>query len=77
MAEPHSPPPEEQAVPGTILDEAPFFSIADFKRFAVRLSILRAKVGQHIMHTHTTHTRPNEQYIIVRTEYIKSTTLGD
>ena len=52
MAEPHSSPPEEQAVPGSILDEAPFFSIVDFKRFAVRLSILRAQVGQHIMHTY-------------------------
>ena len=37
MAEPHSPPPEEQAVPGSILDEVPFFSIVDFKHFAVRL----------------------------------------
>ena len=77
MAEPHSPPPKEQAVPGLILNEAPFFSIVDFKHFAIRLSILRAKVGQHIMHTNTTHTRPNAQYIIVRTEYTKSTTLGD
>ena len=42
MAEPHSPPPKKQAVPGSIVDEAPFFSIVDLKRFAVRLSIVRA-----------------------------------
>ena len=38
MVEPHSPPPKGQAVPGSILDEARFFSIVDFERFAMRLS---------------------------------------
>ena len=33
MVEPQSPPPEEQGIPGSILDEAPFFSIGDFQRF--------------------------------------------
>ena len=38
IAEPHSPPPEEQADPGSIPDKAPFFSIVDFQCFAVTLS---------------------------------------
>ena len=46
MAEPHSPPPEEQAVPGSILDIAPFFSIVYFQCFPVTLSQVGAKVGQ-------------------------------
>ena len=37
MAEPNSSPPKGQAVPGSILDKAPFFSIVDLGRFAVRL----------------------------------------
>ena len=36
----------EQAVPGSILDEAPFFSIVDFQRFPVRLSTIGTEVGQ-------------------------------
>ena len=46
MVEPHSPPPEEKAVPGSILDEAPLLPIVDFKCFAVRLSKVCAEVGQ-------------------------------
>ena len=46
MAEPHSPPPEEQGIPGSILDEAPFFPIVDFQDFAVRLSKVCAQVHQ-------------------------------
>ena len=38
MAELHSPPPGVQAVPGLILDKAPFFSIVDLGHFTVRLS---------------------------------------
>ena len=38
MAELHSPPPGVQAVPGSILDKAPFFSIVDLGHFTVRLS---------------------------------------
>ena len=36
MAEPHSPPPKEQGIPGSIPDVAPFFSIVDFQHFAVK-----------------------------------------
>ena len=46
MAETHSPPPEEQGIPGSILDEAPFFSIVGFQHFTVRLS----KVGAQVHH---------------------------
>ena len=46
MAEPHSLPPEEQGIPGSILDEAPFFSIVDFQDFAVRLSKVCSQVHQ-------------------------------
>ena len=46
MVEPHSPPPEEQAALGSIPDEAPFFSILDFQRFAVRLSKIGTQVHQ-------------------------------
>ena len=46
MAEPHSPPPEEQPIPGSIPDEAPFFSIVDFQRSAVRFSKVAAQVHQ-------------------------------
>ena len=46
MAEPHGPPPEAQAVPGSILDEAPFLSIVDFQRFAVRLSKVGTQMHQ-------------------------------
>ena len=46
MAEPHSPPLEEQAVPGSILDEAPLLSIVDLQRFAVRPSKVCSQVGQ-------------------------------
>ena len=46
MVQPHSPLPGVQAIPGSILDEAPFFCIVDFQRFAVRLSKVCAQVGQ-------------------------------
>ena len=46
MAEPHGPPPREQPIPGSIFDEAPFFSIVDFQRFAVRLSKVGTEVHQ-------------------------------
>ena len=46
MAEPHSPPPGVQAVPGSILDKARFFSIVHLGRFAVRLSTSGAQVHQ-------------------------------
>ena len=45
-AEPHSPSPEEQAIPGSIPDEALFFSIVDFGRFTVTLSTGGAQVYQ-------------------------------
>ena len=37
VAEPHSHPPGERAVPGLILDESLFFSIVDLPRFTVTL----------------------------------------
>ena len=37
MAEPDNSPSKGQAIPGSILDEAPFLSIVDLGRFAVRL----------------------------------------
>ena len=46
MVEPHSPPPEVQAVPGSILNEAPLFSIVDLRRFAVRLSKVGTQMHQ-------------------------------
>ena len=46
LVEPHSPTPEEQGIPGSILDEAPFFSIVDFQGFPVRLSTIGTEVGQ-------------------------------
>ena len=47
MAEPHGPPPEEQPIPGSIPDKAPFLSIVDFQRFAVvRLSKVATQVHQ-------------------------------
>ena len=46
MVEPHSPPPEEQAILGSILDEAPFFSTVDFQHFALRLSKVASQVHQ-------------------------------
>ena len=45
-AESHNPLPGEQAVPGLILDEAPFFFIVDVQRFPDRLPIVGVKEGQ-------------------------------
>ena len=69
MAEPHSPPPEEQAIPGSIPYGAPFFSIVDSHCFAVRLSKV-GQVGQaegtlrYGGHYHFTNTSCNQHHII-------------
>ena len=78
MAEPYSPPPKGQAVPGAILDEAPFLSIVDFERFAMRLSKVGAQVHQaggtlqygdlNNPHPYTPYKAKCIQYIITRTE---------
>ena len=71
------PPPEAQAVPGSIPDVAPFLSIVDFQCFVVRLSKVGAKVhqaGEHyntgtsITHPYTPCKAKCIQYIIMRTE---------
>ena len=46
VAELHSSMPGVQAVPGLILDEAPFFSIVNFQHFTVRLLIVGVQEGQ-------------------------------
>ena len=46
VAEFHSSTPRVQAVPGLILDEAPFFSIVNFQHFTVRLLIVGVQEGQ-------------------------------
>ena len=85
MVEPHSPPPEEQAILGSILDEAPFFSTMDFQRFALRLSKVDSQVHQaggtlqygdlNNLHEYTTYKDKCIQYIIMRTEY-KANNIG-
>ena len=46
VAKPNSLSSRKQAVTGSILDKAPFYSIVDFRRFAVRLSMVGSQVHQ-------------------------------